>query len=64
MENPQIGESVIYVPTHANGDLNHEDCEYGKISSFNDKFIFVKYIRNGIFQQTAQATRPEDLHRN
>lgn len=64
MKNPKEGESVIYIPAHAHGNLKHEDCEYGEISSFNDKFIFVKYIRNGILQKTAQATRYEDLYRN
>lgn len=64
MKNPEIGESVIYVPKHVNGDLNHPDCEYGTISSFNDRFIFVKYITHGILQETAQATDPKDLYRN
>jgi hypothetical protein len=58
----EIGDRVIYVPTHAEGNLNHLDCEYGTVSSWNDKFIFVKYVRNGIPQMTAQATDPRDLY--
>jgi len=58
----EVGDRVIYIPTHAEGDINHPDCEYGTVSSWNDKFIFVKYVRNGIPQMTAQATSPEDLY--
>ena len=64
MKNPQIEESVIYVPNHAKGYLNHPDCEKGVVSSFNEKFIFVKYIWNGVLQETAQATDPSNLYRN
>ncbi len=64
MKNPKAEERVIYVPTHAKKNLEHPDCEHGVVSSFNDTFIFVKYIQNGILQETAQATRPEDLYRN
>ena len=64
MKNPQINESVIYIPKHAKGNLNHQDCEHGNISSFNDKFILVKYILRGVLQETAKATNPEDLYRN
>jgi len=35
--------------------------EHGIVSSINDKYVFVKYYRNGILQETAQATRPDDL---
>ena len=58
----EIGDRVIYVPTHAEGNINHEDCEYGIIKSWNNKFIFVNYVRNGIPQMTAQATDPRDLY--
>jgi len=58
----EMGDRVIYVPTHAEGNINHKDCEYGIIKSWNDKFIFVNYVRNGIPQMTAQSTRPEDLY--
>jgi len=56
------GDRVIYIPTHAEGNVNHPDCEYGIVSSWNDKYVFVKYVRNGIPQMTAQATSPEDLY--
>jgi hypothetical protein len=56
------GDRVIYVPSHAEGNLNHRDAERGVISSFNDTYVFVKYIRQGILQETAQATRYEDLY--
>lgn len=58
----EVGDRVIYVPTHANGDINHPDVEYGTVKSWNKKFIFVNYVRNGIPQMTAQATSPKDLY--
>jgi len=57
----EIGDRVIYMPPHAKKNPTHKDCEYGIIKSWNNMFIFVTYIRNGIPQMTAQATRPEDL---
>jgi len=37
------GMQIVYVPTHANGDLEHSDCEYGFVSSINDRFVFCRY---------------------
>ena len=58
-------ERVAYIPTHAHGDIKHKDVEYGKVSSQNGKYVFVKYDHavsrlswNGA---TSQATLPEDL---
>jgi len=39
----------------------HGPKEIGIVSSVNDYYVFVKYYRNGILQNTAEATRPEDL---
>lgn len=47
-----IGSSVVYIPTHANGNINHPDVEYGKISSFNDVTVFVKYDEGSTGQST------------
>ncbi len=55
---------VLYVPSHYIDEFKkgkHKDCEKGIISSMNDKFVFVKYYRNGVLQNTAQATDPKDL---
>lgn len=38
-----IGAPVTYIPSHAKGDINHEDAEHGIISSFNEVSIWVKY---------------------
>lgn len=59
-----IGCNVLYIPTHANGSCKHPDCENGIITSYNDKNVFVRYIRyirNSILQPTPQSTCPEDL---
>lgn len=52
-----VGRRVRYVPMHADGDVTHEDCEDGKISGWNDKFVFVRYHQG----DTSAATLPEDL---
>jgi hypothetical protein len=59
----EIGKNVTYVPNHANGDREHKDSEQGIVSSVNEVrgIVFVKYIRNGILQQTAEGTDPSNL---
>jgi hypothetical protein len=38
------GSRVIYVSHHAHGDINHPDCEHGKVTSINDAgTVFVRF---------------------
>lgn len=62
-DNFKQGDSVIYLPRHAKGDLEHKDRENGIVSNVNDRFVFVKYSRPGcdIESMTAKATDPDDL---
>lgn len=46
-----IGQSVVY-------RLWHNEPEQGVITSFNDRYVFVRYGSN----TTSQATSPEDLN--
>lgn len=56
------GRPVAYTPHHVpDGCTGHPSVEYGNISSWNEHYIFVKYVRNGLLQETAQATSPVDL---
>lgn len=41
-----IGKPVIYLPTHAKGDINHPKAEQGKILSWNSRGIVVDYFYN------------------
>jgi len=41
-----IGVKVTYVPTHANGNASHKDCEGGTIMSWNDRGVMVNYVKN------------------
>ena len=52
---------VLYVPTHAFGDLNHNDCQKGIVKRVSKNFVFVQYYRYGIWQSTYEATDPKDL---
>ena len=47
-----INRKVIYQPQHSNGKI-----EEGRITSWNDTYIFVDYSNSG----RGIATRPEDL---
>lgn len=38
-----------------------ETGEKGIVSSVNNKYVFVKFIKNGIMQSTAQACLPNQL---
>ena len=65
MQEAKSSKRVIYVPTHAHGNINHPDCEHGKISSANEKFVFVKFDKQveklGWNGTTSRSCRPEYL---
>jgi len=48
---------VTYVPSHANGNAGHPDCEQGSIIRLGNNSVFVLYSKS----RTVQATNPEDL---
>ena len=55
------GDFVFYIPNHAKDDPTYKDCEHGIVSSVTDKYIFVKYVKNNMLQQTSEATLRENL---
>ena len=55
------GQWVLYIPDHATGDPDHEDCENGIVTDITELFVFVKYISRGELQATAKATHPKNL---
>jgi hypothetical protein len=74
--NRDIGRHVLYAPKHlyemyvgldAKWGVNHyiqtiaSQFEEGRITSFNATFVFVSYLRSGIWQETSQATARQDL---
>ena len=58
-------QRVVYIPTHADGDLNHPDAEYGTVSSTNHLYVFVKFDKQvskfGWEGTTSQACNPHNL---
>ncbi len=50
-------DPVTYVPTHADGNAGHKDCEKGVVIRVSDTHVFVLYN----IGRNVQATRPEDL---
>lgn len=67
LEDFDVGDEVIYIPNHAHGDRTHEDCEWGRVTSKNEHYIFVLFnnfaARFGKFGGTSQACKPENLER-
>ena len=50
------GSLVRYIPRHANGNIDHPDCQNGVVSSIGNDVVFVRYGIDGVLQDTAQAT--------
>lgn len=63
--NFEPGDDVTYMPSQAHGDRYHPDCEQGRVSSVNDKYVFVKFnakvARLGWEGTTAEACDPNTL---
>ena len=38
------GTQIVYVPNHADGDLKHEDCEYGFVITDKGESAFCRYF--------------------
>jgi len=41
------GKQVVYVPSHAEGNIDHPDCEEGFITSTKGRVIFCHFWRAG-----------------
>jgi len=39
----ELGTQIIYVPDHANGDLNHPDCEPGFVTTHDGPIAHCRY---------------------
>ena len=39
----QPGMRAVYVPRHANGNLQHPDVEQGIVTSVNNQWVFVRF---------------------
>jgi len=37
------GTQIAYIPTHANGDINHPDVEFGFVTSTRNDVAFCRY---------------------
>ena len=48
---------VTYVPSHADGNAGHPDCEQGVIIRWGEGVVHVLYCTS----RTVQATAPYDL---
>lgn len=43
MNNIIRGTQIVYVPSHANGDVNHQDCETGFVMAVRGDVAFCRY---------------------
>lgn len=44
ISNKNIEDNIIYCPNHAKGDLGHPDVEYGKVSTVDERGVFVRFV--------------------
>lgn len=51
------GQLVRFLPNHAAGDREHPDCENGRVTSTNDRFVFVRFGQS----EGGQACNPDQL---
>lgn len=59
-----VDAQVLYVPTHAHGNLRHPDCQRGVITAWNPTAVFVRYYRDdGTLKDTSEATSIGDLYK-
>lgn len=64
MTNFSAGDPIIYVPMHAEGDINHPDCERGFVSSVKPGIVFCRFFYpNGELRTTScsEGCNPRDL---
>lgn len=50
----KVGDKVLYVPVHAQGDKTHEACEHGTVTRVPQPLkdtVFVRYDKDGINAQ-------------
>lgn len=52
------GQNVKYIPSHADNDTSHPDCEEGQVTSVSDCYVFVKFNH---LNSNGQACNPKNL---
>ena len=60
----KIGDNIIYIPTHANGNRKHPDCEHGYVTGKGKTTVFCKfYDKHGRLRTVAnsEGCDPSDL---
>jgi len=58
------GTQILYVPTHAEGNLSHPDVEAGFVTSVRDDTVFCRYWRKDLSELRTKANSegtPADL---
>lgn len=56
LEDLNVGDLVTYYPAHSMYNPMHKDVENGIVSSKNESYVFVRYIRFGRLMQTGENT--------
>lgn len=60
----QVMDIVKYIPSHAHGDENHPDVEWGIVvgtSNMHDNIGVLYATKDGRIKTTAQSTKKSDL---
>ena len=57
------GDQVAYIPTHADGDTNHPDVEYGFVTSVKGDTVYCRYWAkywNGLRTRSCSEGTPRE----
>lgn len=60
----QRGTQILYVPTHAEGDIRHPDIEAGFVTSVKGDTVYCRYWRKDLSELRTKANSegtPRDL---
>ncbi len=65
-DNLKLGTQIVYVPIHANGDVDHPDSQAGFITSLRPQFnlVFCRYWRKNDFGRLGTPANSEGIFIN
>lgn len=61
-----VGDEIVYVPDHAEGDPKHPDCEHGFITAVypEDRVAMCRFFRRGTYELRTVSNGERAAFRN
>ena len=60
----EVGDHILYIPPHADGNAHHEDCEIGFVTGIGRSAVYCKFFYPGGCLRTrsnSEACDPKSL---